>query len=294
MKNRKMLVLGGTGMLGSKICTYFSDKYELKTTIHSSKPECQQYTNLFSCNNSFFNFNINETEKIIAEFKPDIVLNCIGVIKQRDNTKNYIDNIEVNALFPHKLAELCYTYKANLIHFSTDCIFSGKKGNYTENDAPDPTDLYGKTKLLGELIDYKHCLTIRSSIIGLELKHKRSLIEWFLSQHGQINGFTKAIYTGLTTLEMAKVIDFILTREEFLSGLWHVTSSPISKYDLLKKLKEILDIEDVNIIPDDSFVCDRSLSSLKFQEHTGYIVPDWNVMLTDLCNEAKSRELQCI
>src|SRR5262249_41426173 len=155
------------------------------------------------------------------------------------NAKSSVLAIQINSLFPHQLRDLCEDLGARLIHFSTDCVFSGHTGNYRESDVPDATDVYGRSKLLGEVTEAPG-LTLRTSIIGLELSHHASLIEWFLAQRGAIKGFRRAIYTGITTTEMGRLIDRVLQRHSDLHGVWHVASASITKYDLLVKLARAL------------------------------------------------------
>jgi dTDP-4-dehydrorhamnose reductase len=167
-----------------------------------------------------------------------------------------------------------------MIHFSTDCVFSGKKGNYLESDQSDAEDLYGRTKFLGE-VSYPHTVTLRSSIIGRELKARLGLIEWFLCQKGPVHGYKNAIYTGFTTDEMSKILLNVIIPNPALSGVYHVSSDPISKYDLLRLVKEKLNLE-TEIIPDEGFRCDRSLDSSRFRSLTGYTPPSWEQMIEEL------------
>jgi dTDP-4-dehydrorhamnose reductase len=176
-----------------------------------------------------------------------------------------------------------------LIHISTDCVFAGDKGNYTEQDIPDAKDLYGQSKRWGELIKQEHCITLRTSIIGLELANKMGLIEWFLSQKGIIKGFTHAIYSGFTTLEFSRIIEYVSLQYPNLHGLWHVSSDPINKYELLKIFQTKLQKEDVTIEPDNVFVCERSLNSENFRKLTGYNPPTWDNMLTELAEQVRDR-----
>jgi dTDP-4-dehydrorhamnose reductase len=226
---------------------------------------------------------------VINDFKPEVVINAVGIIKQREDANAYIPNLEINALMPHKLSKLCENAGARLIHLSTDCVFSGNKGNYVEDDFPDVVDLYGRCKYLGE-VKSKHCVTFRTSIIGMELLYKKSLIEWFLSQKGNMRGFSKAIYTGVTTMEMARVIENVLVNHTDLSGVYHLASEPISKYVLLRKLAKQLNLTSITIEPDDTLVCDRSLCGEKFKRETGYEVPSWDDMIYELANIIKLRE----
>lgn len=289
----RILILGGDGMLGHQLLLSLSRKHVVKVTIRRDHAAYNAYPNLFSDSNSYFGVDVLNNDSLMqvcANFNPEVVINSVGIIKQRPLSKNVISSLEVNAIFPHKLSILCKLIKAKLICISTDCVFSGNKGNYTEQDIPDAYDIYGRTKLLGEVND-DGCVTIRSSIIGLELFHKQSLIEWFLAQKKNIKGFAKAIYSGLTTMEMARVIDFIITKHFILSGLFHVASDPITKYELLRVLKEMLERKDIDINIDDVFSCDRSLSGKHFSKLTGYVAPVWSEMLYELALKIKQREL---
>ena len=279
-------------MLGHRLLIDLSQKHSVKVTLRQSQSFYQQF-DLFNDENAFFGvdlFSEGSLEPIFDEFKPEVVLNAAAIVKQRSEAKEYIPSIKLNALFPHQLALLCHRHNARLICFSTDCVFSGEKGLYIEADIPDPVDLYGQTKLLGEVTNEENCLTLRTSIFGLELSNKKSLIEWFLAQQGEIKGFSSAIYSGISTLEMARLIDFIISEKADLSGLWHVSSQPISKLQLLLMLSDKLDCQDIVIKQDDSFTCDRSLDSSKFIHSTGYQAPNWNDMLDELVCLIKLRK----
>lgn len=279
----RILILGGDGMLGHQLLVYFQKNHEVRVTLRQSFGAYQKYY-LFNSANSYFDVDIRYDKdlfKVLLDFKPEVVLNAIGVIKQRQMDNIAIPNIEINALFPHRLADMCKTVSARMVHFSTDCVFSGLTGNYNESYQPDAKDFYGKTKYLGEVYE-KHCITLRSSVIGLELAHKASLIEWFLAQKGKIKGFRKAIYSGLTTKEMCRAIEHILIHYPELSGVWHVASHSINKYELLSMLSQKINRKDILIEPDDSFVCDRSLNGEAFSKLTGYQPPDWDTMLNEL------------
>jgi dTDP-4-dehydrorhamnose reductase len=223
--------------------------------------------------------------RVLAQTKPEAVINCVGLIKQRDEASDEALTRRVNAEFPHHLAKRCGETGARLIHFSTDCVFAGTKGNYTETDRPDATDLYGQSKHQGEVAE-AHCFTLRTSVIGHELGTDLALLDWFLSQHGQtVSGFSQAIYSGFTTLEMTRIIEQILTRHTELSGVWHVASEPISKFDLLQLCSEKLGWEGV-IEPSDDFVCDRSLNADRFNQATGYTPPSWEAMIGELAQQS--------
>jgi dTDP-4-dehydrorhamnose reductase len=287
----RILILGGNGMLGHELLRSYSGIHDVRVTLRG-EPEEYLAANLFTPKNAVSGVDVSSpgrVEEIINEFAPEAVINAIGIIKQRDEASSFIPSIEINALFPHKLASVCEQSGARLIHMSTDCVFSGDEGHYTESEFADARDLYGRTKYLGE-IGYGHCVTLRTSIIGLELQHRKSLIEWFLAQKGEIRGYRKAIYSGLTTMEMARVIDNILLEWPDLRGIYHVASAPISKFDLLNELARQLDRKDIRIIPDDDFVCDRSLDAGQFRKVTGYEAPAWESMLAELADRIKSRE----
>jgi dTDP-4-dehydrorhamnose reductase len=219
---------------------------------------------------------------VLARIRPDVVLNCVGLIKQLENANDPLAALPLNALFPHRLRRACELLGARLIHVSTDCVFSGAKGNYKESDIPDATDLYGRSKLLGEVAE-KNSITLRTSIIGRELSGNNGLVEWFLSEKGKVRGFTKAIFSGFTTDELVRVIVQHVLPNPQLSGLWHVSSAPIAKHDLLTLVRDVYGTE-VQIEPDDTLKIDRSLNSDRFRAETGYSPPTWAQMITAMRN----------
>ena len=231
----------------------------------------------------------------VKQVQPDAVVNAIGIVKQLRTAKAAIPTIRINALLPHELAELCATEGARFIQISTDCVFSGSQGVYSEADAPDPPDLYGRSKLLGEVVDAPNALTIRTSIVGRELSGTVGLFEWFLSQgSGPLRGFSRAIFSGLTTLALSGLIADLIADQPELTGLWHVSAAPIDKCTLLSRLRDALGLE-VEIVPDESLVIDRSLDSSRFRAETGWLPPTWDTMLASLANDptpyARLREL---
>lgn len=275
---KRILILGGTGMLGHVLLRHLSNsqEYEVYGTTRSvsglSKSFPTELAKRFRPEVVDAD-NFDSVIRTLASIQPDIVINCIGLIKQLPIASDPLSAITVNAQLPHRISLICRTAGARMIHISTDCVFNGVKGSYTENDTPSAEDLYGQTKYLGE-VRYPHCVTLRTSIIGHELKGSYGLIDWFLAQEGTIRGFTKAIYTGFPTKELARVIsDYILPNEE-LSGLYHVSSDPISKYELLKMVAERYD-KRITIEPYDDFVLDRSIDSSRFRSLTGYVPPTW-------------------
>jgi len=286
----RILILGGDGMLGHQLLQSWQSHHDVRATLRQSGVEYRGY-GLFDAANSFFGIDVRDVEvlrRVLDEFRPEAVVNAVGIVKQRQESKDAIASIEINALLPHRLSLLCGEIGAHLVHLSTDCVFSGRKGAYTEADEPDALDLYGRSKLLGEVQD-AHAVTLRTSIIGLELSRKKSLIEWFLAQRGDVRGFTRAIYTGFTTLEMARVIEKILCEHPTLHGVWQVASEPVDKYTLLEMLQQRLADGRRRLVKDDGFACDRSLVGQHFNEAVGYQPPAWSVMLDELAVQIRQR-----
>jgi len=211
--------------------------------------------------------------RLFDSVKPDFVVNCVGIVKQLPQSNDPLAVLPINSLLPHRLARLCEIVGARLVHLSSDCVFSGKKGSYLESGVPDATDLYGRSKLLGE-VDYPHAITLRTSLIGHELQGARGLVNWFLTQEGSVRGFTKAIFSGLPTVEIARVIEEHVLPHPELHGVYHLSADPISKYDLLSTVKDVYG-KQIEIIPDDSLAIDRSLDSTRFQEATGFVSKPW-------------------
>lgn len=280
----KILVLGSTGMLGHQLCRILADRFEIWGTVREKAPKDQLL--LPECIIEMVDVQNFDTVRIaVDKSQPDAIVNCIGIVKQRDEAKQAVPSIQINALFPHQLADLCVEYGIRVIQISTDCVFSGSRGNYSEIDVPDPLDLYGRTKLLGEL-NRSGCLTLRTSIIGWQLNTFSSLLSWFaLQRNKHIKGYRKAIYSGFSTTVLAQLIGDILQTRPDLSGVYQVSSEPISKFDLLVKLRDILGWSDIVIEPDNQFFCDRSLSSTRFTTTTGWRPPTWEAMLQGLASE---------
>ena len=286
----RILILGGDGMLGHQLLKSWQSKHDVRVTLRGAAEQYQQY-GLFHDSNSYYGIDVRDFASIkgVAEkFHPEAIVNAVGIVKQRSEAHDAIISLEVNSLLPHRLSQLCGEMGARLIHLSTDCVFSGSKGMYTEEDLEDARDLYGRSKLLGE-VDDAQAVTLRTSIIGLELSRKKSLIEWFLAQKGGLKGFTRAIYSGFTTQEMARIIERVLLVDTAISGLWHVASAPINKYKLLEKLSTYMEREDVKLLPEPDFFCERSLDASKFNEQTGYMPPSWDEMLKELSEQIRER-----
>ncbi|MEM6455653.1 MAG: SDR family oxidoreductase [Acidobacteriota bacterium] len=229
--------------------------------------------------------DLASVERALDRVTPDAVINCVAIVKQREAARLPIPSIRVNALFPHQLADLCAARGIRLIHLSTDCVFSGRRGHYTEDDNPDPVDLYGRTKLLGEL-DRPGCLTLRTSIIGWELVHRASLLEWFASQRGAtIQGYRRVIWSGLPSAVLTEVIRDLLLHHPRLEGLYQVASTPLTKYDLLVRLRDALGWTDIAIEPYDAIASDPSLVGQRFEQATGWRAPSWDTMIDGLAAE---------
>ena len=273
----RVLVLGAGGMLGHKLCSVLAPRAEVFATFHRATPDVPE---VFKGVTAVESVDVTDTRQIADLFSrihPDVIVNAVGIVKQLAAAKEAIPSIVVNSLLPHQLADAAVAHGAKLIHISTDCVFSGARGGYRESDTPDPVDLYGRSKLLGEV--GSPALTLRTSIIGRELGTRVGLVEWFLSHAGgQVRGFARAIYTGVTTATLADVIGSIVERGVPIDGLWHVSTDRISKYDLLLMLDREFGTM-TRIDRDDLFVCDRSLESDRFWQATGLARPTWPAMI---------------
>ncbi len=286
----KVLVLGASGMLGHVMLSVLSEQPSVDVigTIRSKNSVDRLNTDLRRlCSVRLDVSNQDEVADVMAKHRPDVVVNCVGLIKQLENSNDPLSVLPLNALLPHRLAHLCKLSGARLIHISTDCVFSGNRGAYCEDDVSDATDLYGKSKYMGEVY-YPHCVTLRTSIIGHELSGSKALLEWFLSQQGPVYGFSRAIFSGLPTFELARVVrDYVLTNPS-LSGLYHVASEPISKFDLLHQIAQVYG-KTVEIEKDDKFVIDRSLNGSRFNQSTAYSPPSWPALIERMNDFFKSK-----
>lgn len=275
-----ILILGASGMLGNAMVRVLSEKKDWQvygtTRSESSK-------RLFSddiVNRLISGIDVEQHDSLMNSFirvRPDVVINCVGLIKQLADAEDPLQAIPINALLPHRLARLCELSNARLVHMSTDCIFAGDKGGYRESDSSDAKDLYGRSKFLGE-VAYPHTVTLRTSIIGHELQSAHGLVGWFLSQQECCKGFTRAIFSGLPTVALAQIIRDVVIPRADLSGVYHVAAQPISKYKLLKLIADVYG-KAIEVEPDESLVIDRSLNSDRFREETGYVAPDWRSLI---------------
>ncbi|MGC2741657.1 MAG: SDR family oxidoreductase, partial [Candidatus Angelobacter sp.] len=270
-----VLVLGGAGMLGHKVFQHLKDRLpDTWCTVRGSVADALALApSIFHPANVIGNIDAADwpaLERLLADRRPRVIVNCVGVIKQRSEAKSAVPSITINALLPHRLAELCQRWEGRLIHFSTDCVFSGERGNYTEDDFSDAHDLYGRTKFLGE-VSARNALTLRTSMIGRELTQFRSLLDWFLAEahaRRRVQGFTRAFYSGVTTNYLAELLGQIISRHPQLHGLYQVASDTVSKFELLSLLRDAYKL-DCEIQPREDFFCDRSMKGDKFIAATG-------------------------
>jgi dTDP-4-dehydrorhamnose reductase len=281
-----VLILGGGGMLGHKLVQVLSPRMDVFTTLHHSAEPYKEF-GIFDPEKTLERIDIlneDDLSSVFRRIQPDVVVNAVGLIKQMVGPRDVIKPLSINSIFPHRLAKLAGRHKARVISISTDCVFDGAKGNYTEKDTPSATDLYGISKRFGEL-EGENCLTIRTSMVGRELTGKRSLLEWFLSMKGKtIKGYTSAIFSGLPTVVLAELIETVITDHPKLDGIFHVSSEPISKHDLLELFNKAFDAE-VAIQPTDEIKIDRSLDSSKFRSMTGIDFPPMPVLIDRMASD---------
>lgn len=277
----KILVLGVTGMLGNAVFRVFGADPAHETWGTLRGQAALRHFPLASHDRLISGIDVLDQDALAAvlgKVRPDVVINCVGLIKQLADAKDPLTALPINAMLPHRLARLCNLAGARLIHVSTDCVFDGRKGNYLESDLSNAEDLYGKSKYIGELHDAPNAITLRTSIIGHELGSSHALVDWFLSQQGSVRGFTKAIFSGLPTVELARVMkDFVIPRPA-LCGLYHVAAEPIAKFDLLGLVAAEYG-KQIEIRADATLEIDRSLDGARFREATGYVAPAWGELI---------------
>jgi dTDP-4-dehydrorhamnose reductase len=284
----RLLVFGGTGMLGHQLWETCRTRLDAYFTVRSSELRGGAAA-VLDPDRAVPGVRAEDPasiERALEETGADVAVNCIGVVKQVAGADNLIETIRANALFPHQLAAACRERGVRLIHISTDCVFSGREGSYTEDHDPDPVDVYGRSKLLGE-VNAHGCLTLRTSMVGRELDTTNGLLEWFLSQaHGTVHGFTGAVFSGPTTPVLSRLIADIAEGQEAIEGIWHVGAEPISKHDLLHLIRDVFDL-DVEIEPDDTVAIDRSLDSTRLRDAPGWNPPSWPEMIAELSESAE-------
>lgn len=272
-------------MLGHKLVQAFSQRYETWGTTRGDFAELEYY-GIFHRDRivPYVNaIDFRTVESAIASVAPDIVINAIGVIKQRATSKDVVQTLRTNSILPRLVGEFALRRGFRFITLSTDCVFSGSKGSYSESDIPDALDLYGRSKQFGEVVA-PNCLTLRTSIIGRELASSHSLLEWFLGQTGRVEGYANAIYSGFPTIIMADILSDLIDNQPTLEGIYHVSSVPISKFDLLRMVKETLGLS-IEIDKNTAFCIDRSLDSSRFQEATGFEPLPWREMVARMLED---------
>lgn len=272
----KVLVFGASGMIGSAMLRVLSEKkeWEVRGTLRSSA--LKRFFPEPLAGKLIPDVDVEKHDalvRVFAQVQPDVVVNCVGLTKHHSEAEDPLLAIPLNALLPHRLADLCAATGSRLVHVSTDCVFSGTRGGYVEDDAPDAVDVYGKSKHLGE-VDDAHAITLRTSTIGHELQSAYGLLEWFLSQQGSCKGFNRAIFSGLPNTEFARVVRDVVIPRPGLHGLYHVGADPISKYELLKLIARVYG-KQIDIVRDDEFMIDRSLNSARFNQASGYKAAGW-------------------
>ncbi|WP_016834382.1 dTDP-4-dehydrorhamnose reductase family protein [Herbaspirillum lusitanum] len=287
----KILVLGATGMLGNAMMRVLSEAVDFNVLGTMRSEAAKRFFAPEIASHLISGIDVADTNvlaDIFHKHKPDVVINCIGLIKQLAQAEDPVEAITINSLLPQRLKKLCDAAHIRLIHFSTDCVFSGSRGGYSEDELPDARDLYGRSKLLGE-VDGENVVTLRTSIIGHELVGAHSLIGWFLAQQGQCTGYKKAIFSGLPTPVMAAIVrDHVIPAPD-LHGLYHVAAEPISKFDLLTLVADVYG-KRIDIIPDESLVINRSLSADRFAGKTGFRAAPWRKLIEAMHSRYKASD----
>ena len=287
----KVLVMGANGMIGSAMLTVLSNYNELQVSGTVRDNASSEFftteirKNLHYCEDLV---SLDVLTKIIKEIHPHVVVNCAGVTKHKEISSTPSRVIAINSLMPHLLADVCDLVGARLIHVSTDCVFSGRKGGYLETDPPDACDLYGKSKALGEVV-YPNCLTLRTSTIGHEFDTQYGLLEWFLSQNDFCKGYSKAIFSGLPSVIFADIVCNIILLHPKISGLIHVAAAPINKHKLLSLIADVYE-KKINIEVDNKLVIDRSLNGELLFNKIGYRAPEWSVLVRTMRSSSTNLE----
>ena len=279
----KVLILGASGMIGSTVLRVLSEKKDWEVFGSIRDESLKRFFPESIGERMIAEIDLEHSDsivKLLGQLRPDVIVNCAGLTKHKAKAENPLSSFPINTLMPHQLAGFCKLLDARLIHISTDCVFSGKKGNYTEDDLSDAHDFYGKSKALGE-VDYLNTITLRTSTIGHELQSTFGLLDWFLSQEIECKGYVRAIFSGLPTVTFAQVIRDVVIPHSQLTGLYHIASKPINKFDLLKLIAKVYG-KSIDILPDDQLVIDRSLNATRFEHATGYIAPEWPELIKQM------------
>lgn len=272
----KVLVVGASGMIGSTVLRVLSERQDWQVFGSVRDASVERFFSPVIGERLIAGIDVEHPDslaKVLDKVRPNVVVNCAGLTKHKPEAEDPLISVPINTLMPHRLAGLCKLVGARLIHVSTDCVFSGERGEYSEDDYADARDVYGKSKALGE-VDYPHAITLRTSTIGHELQSRNGLLDWFLSQEGRCKGYTRAIFSGLPTVVFAQVMRDVVIPRPDMSGLYHVAAKPINKFDLLRLIADVYG-KTIDIVPDDKLVIDRSLDAKRFQSATGYVAPEW-------------------
>ncbi len=282
----RILVLGVSGMLGNAMYRTLSESVDLEVWGSVRSSGAKRYFAESLRDRILAGVDVENMDSLSSLFervRPQVVVNCVGLVKQLVESNDPLVALPINAMLPHRLSRYCALVGARLVHFSTDCVFSGKRGGYRESDVSDAQDLYGKSKFIGEVSDDAHALTLRTSIIGHELASHHGLVEWFLHQEGSVRGYRRVVFSGLPTVELSRVVRDVVIPQAGLSGVHHVASAPITKHDLLELVAKAYG-KATRIEPDDSVVIDRSLVADQFRDLTGYVAPDWPELVRRMKN----------
>lgn len=279
----KVMVVGATGTLGHRLCLEWGERFECFGTVR--EPVAEPVAELLAATTLIAGVTADVPDSLrsaLEQATPDAVVNCVGAVKQAEAGQQAIPAIRINSLFPHELAALCGEHSARMIHVSTDCVFSGSRGNYSESDVPDATDIYGRSKLLGEVSGGGGLLTLRTSLIGRELRGALGLLEWLISNRGgAVRGFSRAVFSGFTTKALAAEIADLISEHPELDGVWHLAAQPIDKLTLLTMLNDALQLG-IEILPDEDVAIDRSLDSSRLCRATGRQPRRWDEMVEEL------------
>ena len=279
----KVLVIGASGMIGNAVLRVLSEKQDWQVYGTLRDGDAGRFFSDAIKRRLLGGIDVQHLDAlmgVLGSLRPDVVINCAGLTKHKPEAENPLVSVPINALMPHRLAGLCKLVGARLVHVSTDCVFSGEKGDYLETDFADARDVYGKSKALGE-VNYSHSVTLRTSTIGHEFQTRYGLLEWFLSQEERCKGYNHAIFSGLPTVVFAQVIRDVVIPHPELSGLYHVAAQPINKYDLLKLIANVYG-KQIEIESDCKLVVDRSLNAERFRAATGYVAPHWEELIATM------------
>jgi dTDP-4-dehydrorhamnose reductase len=278
----RVMVVGATGTLGHRLCLEWGDRFECFGTVR--EPLAEPVGELLAATTLIAGVTADAPESLrpaLEQAKPEVVVNCVGAVKQAEAGRQAIPAIRINSLFPHQLAALCREHSARMVHISTDCVFSGSRGDYSEDDVPDATDIYGRSKLLGEVAG-TGVLTLRTSLIGRELRGALGLLEWLISNRGgTVRGFSRAVFSGFTTKALAAEIAHLIEGHPELNGVWHLAAQRIDKLTLLTMLDDALQLG-IEIVPDEDVAIDRSLDSGRLCSVTGRQPRGWDEMVDEL------------